>query len=435
MKMNPAILRRGFLLAPFATLAYGGSSIIETHRRENVLGTSLELLVDGEAAGALNACLYEIERLRRILSTYDENSVISEWMRSGESGAIPVELKEVLRAYEHWSEASGGAIAAKLDGKWNVNALGKSYIVERALEAARRAAPKARGLLLNIGGDIAATGSAWRIGVCDPGRWQENAEKLTELVLADGAVATSGGYERGAAHLIDPRIGQTARGAASATVVARDAVTANALSTALCVLGREQGRRLVESVPGAECLVVERNGDVWRSSAFARLERPIEMRPAAAPALWPKGQQLTITLTLKTIEGYRVRRPYVAVWAEDLSGKLVRNITVWTEKRRWLPDLFEWWKKSGSNGGGASVTRATRAPGRYQLLWDGLDDAGQPLPEGKYRLVVETNREHGSYAKESGVIECGAKPATMVLQETGEFEAVTLSYGAAGQEA
>ena len=151
--------------------------------------------------------------------------------------------------------------------------------------------------------------------------------------------------------------------------------------------------------------------------------------------MWPKGQQLTITLTLKTIEGYRVRRPYVAVWAEDLSGKLVRNITVWTEKRRWLPDLFEWWKKSGSNGVGASVTRATRAPGRYQLLWDGLDDAGQPLPEGKYRIVVETNREHGSYAKESGVIECGARPATVVLKETGEFEAVTLSYGAAGLEA
>lgn len=421
------------MLAPFAMLARGSGGGIEIHRREHVLGTSFELLIDGAGEGALAACLKEVERLRMILSTYDGNSGISRWSGNGALGTMPVELKEVLRAYEHWGEMSRGAIAAKLGGEWNVNALGKSYIVERALAAARQAAPRARGVLLNIGGDIAAAGSAWRIGVCDPWRWLENAAKLTEIELTSGAVATSGAYERGAGHLIDPRSGGTARGAAGATVVAPDAVTANALLTALCVLDREQGRHLVESVAGADCLVMERDGGVWRSSGFAQFERPIQIRQAAAISLWPKGQQLTITLTLKTIEGYRVRRPYAAVWAEDMTGRMVRNITVWTGKRRWLPDLFEWWKKSGSNGGGESVTRATRAPGRYQLLWDGLDDAGQPVPEGKYKIVVETNREHGSYAKESGVIECGARAATVVLKENNEFEAVTLSYGAGGQ--
>jgi hypothetical protein len=206
-------------------------------------------------------------------------------------------------------------------------------------------------------------------------------------------------------------------------------VTANALSTALCVLDEQAGRRLVQSTERAACLVLRLDGTTWQSGGFKPAFKTV------AAAAWPKNQQVTITLTLKAIEGYRVRRPYVAVWAEDLSGKLVRNITVWTEKRRWLPDLFEWWKKSGSAGGGSSVTRATRPPGRYQLLWDGLDDAGQPLPAGKYRIVVESNREHGSYAKESGVIECGANPSKVMLKENGEFEAVELSYGPGGQSA
>ncbi len=96
--------------ALFATLAYGASSGIETQRREHVLGTSLELLIDSEGEGAPAACLAEVERLRRILSAYDEGSVISRWMRSGEPGTIPVELKEVLRAYAHWSETSGGRL-------------------------------------------------------------------------------------------------------------------------------------------------------------------------------------------------------------------------------------------------------------------------------------------------------------------------------------
>ena len=73
-----------------------------------------------------------------ILSTYDESSAISRWSGNGALGTMPVELKEVLSAYEHWGEMSRGAIAAKLGGEWNVNALGKSYIVERALAAARR---------------------------------------------------------------------------------------------------------------------------------------------------------------------------------------------------------------------------------------------------------------------------------------------------------
>jgi hypothetical protein len=49
--------------------------------------------------------------------------------------------------------------------------------------------------------------------------------------------------------------------------------------------------------------------------------------------------------------------------------------------------------------------------------------------------VVESNREHGSYAKESGVIECGATPSKVMLKENGEFEAVELSYGPGGQSA
>ena len=251
-----------------------------------------------------------------------------------------------------------------------MNALGKSFIVERAIEAAVKSAPEARGMLLNIGGDIAVRGGGWNIGVANPKRWHENAEPLAEFELRSGAVTTSGGYERGASHLIDPRTGNTAQGALSATVSAADAVTANALSTALCVVEEEAGRRLVQSTAGAACLVVRLDGSSWQHGGF-----DCKFRRVAAAA-WPKNQQVTITLTLKAIEGYRVRRPYVAVWAENMSGKVVRNITVWSEKRRWLPDLFEWWKKTGSSGGGSSVTRATRPPGRYQLLWDGRDDAG-----------------------------------------------------------
>lgn len=429
------IPRRLWLASPLAVIAKASAQTISVHRRDHVLGTSLELQVLGSRGDlALEACLNEIERLRRILSTFDETSEISQWQGRGETGPASGELLELLNLYEHWRHHTGGVIDSRLRGVRDVSALGKSFILEKAIEASCVADPEATGLLLNIGGDIAVRGGAWRIAVANPAQHTENSAAMAELHLTTGAVTTSGTYERGPKHLLDPRTGQPAQGAWSATVSARDAVTANALSTALCVLDPENAMRLIESTPEAECIVVGRQGKTWRSSGFSKLESRLPLRTVAA-AGWPNGRQLTITLTLRRIEGYRVRRPYVAVWAEDLAGKVVKNITVWTERRRWLPDLFDWWKKSGNAGGGASVTRATRPAGRYQILWDGLDDAGKPVPEGKYRIVVESNREHGSYAKESAVIECGANPAKAMMRETNEFEAVELNYGPGGQAA
>jgi thiamine biosynthesis lipoprotein len=118
---------------------------------------------------------------------------------------VPVEISELLDRYAHWQDRSGGAISSSISQKLNVNALGKSFIVERAIDAALKAAPEAGGILLNIGGDIAVRGGAWRIGVANPLRWHENAAPLDEFELRSGAVTTSGGYERGASHLIDPR--------------------------------------------------------------------------------------------------------------------------------------------------------------------------------------------------------------------------------------
>ena len=79
------------------------------------------------------------------------------------------------------------------------------------------------------------------IAVADPNAPHDNAEPLTRIVLTNAAIATSGAYARGA-HLLDPRTGQQLKSAASATVVAPDAVTANALATTLCIAGEEEGR-------------------------------------------------------------------------------------------------------------------------------------------------------------------------------------------------
>lgn len=135
-------------------------------------------------------------------------------------------------------------MALTLDG------VAKGHIADAMAQALRGAG--VRHGLVDAGGDMAAFGGKadgrpWTVAVRDPekpGTYREHVE------LCDGACATSGDYEvyfdpqRRFHHILDPATGASPRQAHSATVVADTAARADALSTALLVLG-PAGRDLV----------------------------------------------------------------------------------------------------------------------------------------------------------------------------------------------
>lgn len=466
---------------------------------EDILGTSLDLQVAATdeklAAGAETAVLGEIERLRKILSSYDPASEISRLNTATEPMVCPPEVLEVLSAYDQWQAKSQGAYSGhigELAALWSrsekagtlptpaalkpvlaslaapgwkidpatrsvtrlssprsldVNSLAKGYIATKSAIAARKAVPGVTGLLVNIGGDIFASGrptagTAWEIGVADPKHSEDNAPPLTKVHLADQAVSTSAAYERGYdiggkhySHILDARTGQPAEGVSSATVTAANNAVSNALATTLCVLKPEEGLALVKSTPGAECLIVTADGRQLRSEKFAALESPT---PPAGPAAsasggWPAGYQVAIAIDLKPPAGGRKpKRPFVAVWVEDAAGKRVRTVTVWGHERKYLPELKAWWREAKADQQwAATVTRATRNAGQHRIEWDGKDDQGQPLPPGTYTIVLETNREHGSYSLQKGTIVCGKIPEKGTIPAGTESGETQLTYGPA----
>jgi thiamine biosynthesis lipoprotein len=437
--------RRSFLafpaLVPIAALD-SGSRLGEHHfRYDYVIGTSLDLVVwtpDGVlAARAHEALQEEIRRLSMILNTRDPQSEIRR-LAEPSRPARGSDLERVLSAYALWEKRSGGLLSSRPSGpgtRLDVDALGKAYILDRAVQAARAAVPAIDGLLLNIGGDIVLWGRFCEVSIADPRAPYDNAEPVTRIVLTNSAIATSGAYARGA-HLLDPRTGTPVQSAPAATVVAPDALTANALATTLCVAGADDGMRLVESTPGAAALRIER-GMVRRSAGFARLERAPAARPVAL-ADWPRGYQLTVSLTLKEGDGAlrargrtAVERPFVAVWVQDATTRgLVRVLAFWADQPRYFTELSVFAHRMVRDAKvQASLARATRPAGKYQLVWDGLDEQRRPVPAGSYLIVVETNQWHGSYTKQSGAIACEAAPAEITLPATAQFEPVTIQYG------
>lgn len=122
---------------------------------------------------------------------------------------------------------------------------------------------------------IKPDGSPWRIGIVDPAR-PENYFAVVEL--QDMAMGTSGGYQRyfeqdGETywHILDPDTAAPARsGLASVTVVAPSALTCDGLSTALFVMGLEEGAAFWRNHPELEfdVIFVTEDGEIYRTAGL-----------------------------------------------------------------------------------------------------------------------------------------------------------------------
>jgi thiamine biosynthesis lipoprotein len=122
------------------------------------------------------------------------------------------------------------------------------------------------GGVINASGDLTAWGTdaggnPWKVGIADP----ENPSKvLLWLPVEDGAVATSGNYEKYVmidgeryGHILDPRTGYPVKGVKSVTVISPNAELSDALATAVFVMGVETGLDFIGQLPDTHCIIVD----------------------------------------------------------------------------------------------------------------------------------------------------------------------------------
>jgi thiamine biosynthesis lipoprotein len=147
--------------------------------------------------------------------------------------------------------------------KIDLGAIAKGYAVDCSVKKLREAGIE--NCLINAGGQIYCLGSRfgkpWRVAIKKPG----GRGLAGVLELKDKSVATSGDYEQyfikddlRYGHILNPKTGYpVANGIRSVTVIASDGLTADALSTAIFVLGKEKGVELSRRFPGVSIKIVE----------------------------------------------------------------------------------------------------------------------------------------------------------------------------------
>lgn len=168
-------------------------------------------------------------------------------------------------------ERNGTVAKVREDVRADLSGVAKGYAVDQAAQALDRIG--VADYLVEAGGEIRtrgynADGRPWQIAIERPDAVPQRAHRI--VPLAGLAMATSGDYriyfERGGeryCHEIDPATGRPIRnGLASVTVVAQDCAYADAMATALIVLGPERGQALAVAHNVAALFIVrEGNGE------------------------------------------------------------------------------------------------------------------------------------------------------------------------------
>jgi len=236
-------------------------------RVEHVMGMPVRVDVPGGAAGAvLDEVFAWLRFVDATFSTYDPRSEISRLNRGRlrRSAAHPL-VRAVLDRCDELRAATGGAFdaSAPLPGALDPSGLVKGWAVERAAALLERSG--ARRFLVDAGGDVVLRGGRWRVGIRHP-RLRDRLAAV--LVLHDGAVATSGAYERGP-HIVDPHTGRPAFGALSVTIVGPDLGTADAYATAAFAMG-ERGPAWTATLADYCAMTVVQGDRVLATEGFLR---------------------------------------------------------------------------------------------------------------------------------------------------------------------
>ena len=202
--------------------------------------------------------------------------LVQLWRKARERGMPPEmqKVKETLNLvnFRNLKTHYGGKVLLSKKGMAiDLGGIAKGYAVDRAFELLKGLG--FRNLVVNAGGDLRVGGSKpdgpWSIGIQHP---RDPQKIMARISLSDTAVATSGDYEKFFIHqgkryhhILNPRSGFPAEGCQSVTVLHKEAITADALATAILVLGPEIGYPLCQRLEGVDCLIIDREGNITLS--------------------------------------------------------------------------------------------------------------------------------------------------------------------------
>lgn len=319
-----------FLVIMCGSFAFAGNFFKHLPKLEQIrplMGTFARITVyapdDESGMDAINAAFFRIKEIESRASIFDENAEAFRLNRDGyldnpsddlltlvamsqnyyrqTNGFFDITVQPLLDLWgtgELWKESpeiqqekinratelicsdkiniKNDRISFMAEGmKITLGAIAKGYAASEAVHVL-----ESKGIehaLVDIGGDISVLGTkpggeAWQIAVINP---DDISQPLVTFALSNKSITTSGNYQRyftpdrKVHHIMNPKTDHSANECISVSIIAKDGTLADTLATSVFAMGPEAGLELVEALDGIECLLVDSNRVIYKSSGLS----------------------------------------------------------------------------------------------------------------------------------------------------------------------
>jgi thiamine biosynthesis lipoprotein len=297
-------------------------------KKLKLMGNQFEISAVGTdeswAFERIDAAVSEIQRIEKLLTTFDEHSETNQINRM--AGLEPVKVSKetfdiikrsirISRMTQGAFDISYGSVDKRL---WNFDSsmvelpdrqtarrmvklinykniildeenttvflkqagmrigfggIGKGYAAERAKRVMKDLG--ADSGIVNASGDLTAwgfqpNGKPWTIGIANP---DDTRQLFSYLDITNMALATSGNYEKYVliggkkySHTIDPRTGLPVTGIKSVTIISPNAEVADAMATPVMIMGIRAGLDMINQVKDIEAVIIDDDNKVFASN-------------------------------------------------------------------------------------------------------------------------------------------------------------------------
>jgi len=312
-----------FLIGFFIARNSSDEEVKTIKRTKILLGTVVEIQVrdadEQKAEDAITKAFAEVKRIDDLFTTYNEASPVWKINNSADTiinidseiynlivlcdsitklsnGSFDVSLDNLTKVWGFYTDNPQLPTKAEIDsallnsgwqniillgenkiikkGKVGLNfgAIAKGYAVDKAIDVLKKQGIKEA--LVNAGGEISVIGKDWIVGVQHP---REINSIIIKIKLDGFTVATSGDYEqyfevdgKRYHHILDPKAGYPSKGLQSVTIIHKSNILADALATAVFVMGKENGIKLIETLDDTEAMIIDDKGKIFYSSGFEK---------------------------------------------------------------------------------------------------------------------------------------------------------------------
>jgi len=312
-----------FLIGFFIARNSSDEEVKTIKRTKILLGTVVEIQVrdadEQNAEDAITKAFTEVKRIDDLFTTYNEASLV--WKINNSTDTIifiDSEIYNLMVLCDSITKLSNGGFDVSLDNltkvwgfntdnpqiptkaeidsallnsgwqniillgdnktikkgkvEFNFGAVAKGYAVDKAIDVLKKLG--INEALINAGGEISVIGNNWIVGIQHP---RETNSIIKKIKLDGFTVATSGDYEQYFAvdgnryhHMLDPKTGYPSKGLQSVTIINKSNSIADALATAVFVMGKENGTKLIETLDDTEAMIIDDKGKIFYSSGFEK---------------------------------------------------------------------------------------------------------------------------------------------------------------------